>query len=354
MRNLFFLLAIIFFSCNEERQFSAEIDKDIELYKVKVRTELFAPQTIHLMGEFLVIQDRKQDEYFLSILDTIEFKELKRFGRQGKGPKEIGIVGFVNKLNSDSLIVYDLTDKEAFLFSIQNLIQGDEAPISTFHLKDDKGPSLCNSLIYSRKNNCFIGSGVHFEGRYAKYQMDGNCVKYFINYPELGFETENPLSEAVAFQSTLCQNKDGVLFASSSKGVVDLLKVEDTEIVLLERLLLYNSEMKNMGNIEIEGENIPNIATSSQSIVGIDNFHFQCSENSIYFLFSKIPINEFITNHKPPSYTEIYSISWNGDIKYRYKLDKDVKGFAGSFDKNYAYFLGLDDNLEPTLFKGYL
>ena len=357
LRIFIFLIAILNISCATQEN-NVVLEKferknAITIEKEEILKDQFDPEAIYLMDSVIVLDSRGLDNYLFSIIDTSSFKELARFGLQGKGPLEIGVPGFFDKINSDSILVGDLTDYNVYLFSIKNILKGNLLPLKVYNTRNSKGNVMSNSLLMMN-NNEIIGAGIHAEGRYALYDETGMIKNYFVEYPKLEFTSENPLLQAMAYQSVICKQTNGNLFASLSHGIIDILEYKSSNILLKKRFEHYKDEMKNTGNVDIDGIVIPTVATSIKSIVGFEDNHFQATTTSIYSLFSSRTQEEFEEHHSRRLFSDLLVFDWNGNAQVHYQFDKEVFGFAVSENNKDIFFLAYNKEGETIIIKAKL
>jgi hypothetical protein len=70
------------------------------------------------MDDVIVLSSRGQDDYLFCIIETTAFKELARFGLQGKRAFEIGVMGSINKINRTKIFNRISVNKNECFFVI--------------------------------------------------------------------------------------------------------------------------------------------------------------------------------------------------------------------------------------------
>ncbi len=355
---LFFLLLILNSSCGQEK--NIVLDKfenkvSIVIQREKKLKDQLDPKSIYLMDSVIVLNSRGVDDCLFSIIDTVEFKEIARFGLQGKGPLEIGAIGAISRINGDSILVTDMADKDTYLFSVKNVLKGNLAPINVYHTKNKKTSIWCTSLTMMGIDNTIIGTGIHAEGRYAVYDETGFVKNFYIEYPKLELPSTNDLLQAMAFQSVICKQKGDDLLASLSHGTIDILEYKQASgINLKKRSEFYGDEMKFTGNAKSNDVVYPTVATSIKSMIGFEGFHFQSTKTSIYSLFSSRSAGDFIELHSRPFFTDLITLDWDGNPQNHYSLNKEVFGFAISDDNEKVFFLAYNEDGEIIILKAQL
>ncbi|MBI9065417.1 MAG: hypothetical protein JEZ14_25760 [Marinilabiliaceae bacterium] len=353
------IVTILISSCSGQQNHKAVLDRFNQKKRIAIEKEsslntVLNPKSIRLMNDVLLIKSVGTDDYLMSVIDTSDFKELARFGSQGKGPNEIGVMGFINKLSNDLVLVSDLSDFNNYLFSIQNILSGDLAPSRVFKVKNKKeGVNSCLDFIYLNSGKNIVGTGIHGEGRYALYDEDGVLVNYYIEYPQLeNIKSDNELLQAITFQAALTQPKENRYFASLSRGVIDILEYSpELGINLVTRKKYYKDKLKYCGNTMYAGVEYPLVATTSKSIIGFEGDHFESNSKYIYSLFSDKKYEDFKERHSKPQYMDLVTFDWNGDPHTHYQLDREVIGFAVSDDNKTVFFLAYNEEGEPVVLK---
>ncbi|MGV8829623.1 MAG: BF3164 family lipoprotein [Breznakibacter sp.] len=354
------LIAITFalFSCNMSKKDEFFLDtcpqKQLIVFeKEYLLNDILDPKCIHLLNGVLIIESRGSDNNLISVIDTSNFNEIARFCKQGKGPNEVGVMGFVCKINEDSVVVSDFSDFENYVFSIQNVLNGSSEPSSVFKAKNKHGATLGLDFIGLNSSKKIVATGIHAEGRYALYDENGSLQNYYIDYPQLeNIESENELLQAMTFQAALSQLKDNRYFASLSRGVIDIVEYsEEKGISLVARKEYYKDQLKLFGDINRSGVAYPTVSTSSESIVGFEGYHFQSSDEYIYCLFSPKKFSHFKARHSKPFFNDLVTLDWRGEPQTHYHFERDVFGFAVTNDNRTVFFLAYNRDGEPVILK---
>ena len=356
------LIVIINISCNLQKRKSFiemfEQAPPIIIQKEEKLVEQLDPTAIYLMNDVLFLHSRGTDNNLFSIIDTSNFKEIVRFGVQGRGPMEIGLCGFISKINPDSILILDVTDYEVYLYSIKNIIKGNLLPSKVFRTKKNSNDYVkCNSLnMIGIKNDEIIGTGIFSEGRYALFDSMGLVKDYYVKYPEFkgSAADENPFICAMAYQAFLCKQPKGRLLAGLDYGIMDIIEYyPDKGIQLKYRNEYIKNEMRAEGNFNVDGVSYPSVSHSRKSVVGFDLRHFQGTNKFIYCLYSSLSFEE-IGFHAKLKFKDLLTFNWKGKPQYHYTIDREVYGFSVSDDNKTVYFLSYDDNDEPTIIKAKL
>ncbi len=315
------------------------------------------PKQIYLMNDVIVLQNDDTDEFRFSIIDTVNFELMARFGRQGSGPDEIGAVCGINKINGDTIIVSDV-DMEYYLFSIKKVLSGKSNPIKTFSPFNENGKVICGGVTIVGQFGFIVSTGMFAKGRYGVLDTIGRIFGYYVDYPDLGNidNTNNDsLLQAIAFPSVLCNRNKNNMFASMSDGIIDVAECNPSgEIVLNNRIMFYDTEKKHTRNVNIDGVSIPVVSTYAKAMVGFDGWHFQGTPNSIYCLFSPRAFEEFFGHGTRIVYSDLLSFDWNGRQQIHYSIGRDVVGCAVSDNDSVVYFLAFNENEEPVILKSCL
>lgn len=346
---LFFIAIVLFLftSCNMQKkdfleQFTEKIP--IKIQREEILQGQLDPTAIYLMDDLILLHSRGRDNYLFSIIDTVDFKEISRFGIQGKGPMEIGACGFVSKINNDSILVLDITDYEVYLFSIKKILKGDQLPLTVYRTRNNVGSIKCNSITITDIDHCIIGTGIFPEGRYALIDTTGLITECFVEYPEFKETTDkNPFINVMAYQSIICKQPNGSLLAGVDFEMIDIIECDTNGIHLKNRIEYFKTEMKVTGYHKVKDVSYPSVAYSKKSIIGFEQRHLQGTESFVYCLFSPRTLEE-IGLHAKLLFTDLVTFDWNGVPKIRYILDKEVSGVAISENNRKAYFLSNNEN----------
>jgi len=352
---LFFFL-LISSGCNRENDVLGKYKQEISLtiQREVIINHQLNPKQIYLMNDVIVLQNDDTDGYRFSIIDTVNFQLLARFGCQGSGPNEIGAVCRINKINGDSIIVGDI-DMESYLFSIKKIIEGDLNPIKVYAPTDENGKIRSGSITIIGDVNFVITTGMFAKGRYAILDTTDKIKAYYVAYPEFDNPDNDSLLQALAFQSVLCNRNKDNMFASISNGIIDIAKCKPSgEIVLITRNKYYDTEKKHTRNVSIDGTNIPVVATSVMAMAGFDEWHFQGTANRIYCLFTPKKFENFMGHGERLAYSDLLSMDWNGKQQTHYLIGREVNGCAVSDDDSIVYFLAHNENDDPVILKSYL
>ncbi len=342
----------LFTTCNmQKKDFLEQFTKKIpvEIQREEILRGQLDPTAIYLMDDVILLLSRGMDNYLFSIIDTVDFKEVSRFGIQGKGPMEIGACGFVSKINNDSILVLDITDYEVYLFSIKQILKGKQSPLSIYRTRNNVGSIRCNSITVTDVGHYIIGTGIFPEGRYALFDTTGLITGYYVEYPEFKETTDkNPFINVMAYQSIICKQPNSNLLAGVGFEMIDIIECGTKGIRLKKRTEYFKSEMKVTGYQKVKDVNYPKVAYSKESIVGFEQPHLQGTKTFIYSLFSPRTLKE-VGFHAKLLFTDLVTFDWNGVPKTRYVLDKEVSGFAISENNRKAYFLSNNESGEAVI-----
>jgi|GEM_PF-4198858 len=353
------LLCSLFFfclSCNRENDVLVKYKQEIPLtiQREVIINHQLDPKQIYLMNDVIVLQNDDTDGYRFSIIDTVNFGLLARFGQQGSGPNEIGAVCSINKINGDSILVGDI-DMESYLFSIKRVLTGDLNPIKTYTPYDETGRQSCLSITVVGKESFVVGTGIFAKGRYALLDTADKIKSYYVPYPEFDNPNNDSLLQAVSFQSLLCNQIGGNQFASISNGIIDIAECKSSgEIVLRIRNKYYDTEKKHTRNVNVDGVSMPIVSTSIMAMAGFDEWHFQGTTKFIYCLFTPQKFEDYIKHGERLAYNDLLSMDWNGKEQTHYIIGRNVNGCAVSDDDRIVYFLAHNENDDPVILKSNL
>lgn len=197
MRNLSILVLIVqaLLSCTEK----------IEVERMSISPSIISDELVtSFPGDFLVYENELvwvnpfSQENFVHVVDKKSGEEKIAFGNLGGGPDEV-FTPFVSKAGNDGILIFDLQMNKTLLFSLDNLLSGNTAPIKRGHVQPTEN---VNELVYIEDNKYILHTLNDMPFLLVNHTDESSY--YFGYFPlELAEEVTNKQS---CFQGTVLYN----------------------------------------------------------------------------------------------------------------------------------------------------
>lgn len=305
-------------------------------HKVLIReNQLQDPWDILLLDSILVVANEKGEPLLETY--TLEGVRLTSFLSKGNGPKEILMVGNLQKsIQKKKMLVYDLFKKKFMKYDLSSKSHEVKLDTTFNYLRQ-----LEDSIVIFDKlfitNNYIIGESRSPEGRIALMNQDGSLIRYGGEYPR---KTETRISDfenANLYASGFTLKKDGSMLALATytAGMIDVYSIK------------YDSIISNWSYHEFLPEHLYIIEMGETFRAAITNetrygyADIESTDRFVYTLFSGRKVKE-----KDYSFGSIIRIfDWNGSMGLELHSDINLRRITVSEDNQFIYAIakGKDD-----------
>ncbi|MEA4887487.1 MAG: BF3164 family lipoprotein [Bacteroides graminisolvens] len=335
-RKSIYLLAVIFilWGCNERN-----CDKDFFCNKTKIdykllirENQLQDPWDILLLDSTLVVANEKGEPLLETY--TLEGSRLTSFLSKGNGPKEILMIGNLQKsIQKKKLLVYDLFKKKFMQYDLGSTSHEVKLDTTFNYLKQLEDSIVIFDKLFITKNY-IIGESRSPEGRIALMNQDGSLIRYGGEYLR---KTETKISDfenANLYASGITVKKDGSMLALATytAGMIDVYSIKNNSIILNWN---YHEFLPEHLYIIEMGETF-RAAITDETRYGYADI--ESTDKLVYALYSGRKVKE-----KDYSFGSIIRIfDWNGSIGLELHSDINLRRITVSEDNQYIYAIAKD------------
>jgi hypothetical protein len=334
-----FVIFTFIFSCKEYDQMYSNKDiifyddadfKDAKSLKsknlVSISDSLFSPTETEIIGDYLVLLDRKSKKPF-HVVNLLNKEYIGAYGNSGQGPGEVLIPWKISNLNN-TLITYDVGGKKILGFDIDSLINNSS---SKFEKKiNEKG--ICSSVALV-ENDIFYTSELESKSRLTKLDtLNGNISTYGSLLYNSRQVADHNLGQAC--RSNMSSLKDKIVI---SYILAPYLEIYDIKNDTWKHILT----MDNFAPIfteELVGD-YKKFKTKKETRLGF--LDISMTDKYIYMLYS----GEVMHDHKNDVGNTILVFDYQGNPQTQYKLDKFITTFQ-VYNDNLIYAINKDVRAE--------
>lgn len=296
--------------------------------KIDIQNAVFGmPLEVVIHDTILIVIDRFQNYHF-SLIDIKNRKLITRFGKEGRGPKEILSPSNLNINYAKAELEFsDITDRYITI-SLDNLNNKDfSLRFSTQNL-DIKRNNVQNSIWFPAINK-HIANGMFIQGKYAIINTDGVITDYWGSLPNSPYlNSIDNFTLCDAYQGIIKSRPDGTMIAQASLtcDLIDVINAKGD----ISRFQTYDPEIKLIDGI---------IATSRNSPYGFRSL--SVTDNYIYALYSGRSFNEY---QMAAQFCEIlFVFDWNLVPVCSYNLPVETLSLAASPCDSKLYCIGMGE-----------
>lgn len=353
---VFVLLIISLISCYNTANWGSKINNTEDLLKsfkneTEIKSEVFIsdsvnllrPFTLSIIGNYLFIEEiLKPNNKFYAIYDIESKRYIGDFMSRGKGPNEF-IRLKAGRFNNDTIMILDVFNKEALLFSKNKIELCDEKPDRKFRLNIDKEGDLITGFLWLDSMNQLICNGQFANGCLHRFDENGKWLGYFGSYPEtssnkeidnyqLGFVFGTDASLGANHQM---KNK----FACSERYA---LSIYEKSLNSFEKIFETQWNASSIVDATYK-DGRPYVLRKADDIVGSGNI--ASNEKYFFFPFSEYSHREVMKQGIENYYKQILVFDWEGTPIVKMKPDKTIH-FPLEIDKNgeFLYSIHTDIN----------
>ena len=338
-----FLLLIISLSCSNLNNKNDNI-KQIEHFEeekvlsgktIGLNNYFKNPQSCDFLDSMLMIID-KGTENAINFVSLDNYSIIASYGNRGKGPAEfVNAPSSFNQISLDKKHIFILEwDKARFSkYNIDSMMNNkDYFPDRFFVAPPELG--LVYGMLFVN-DTLLIGTSQNGKGRLFKWNIKNNQLNYFpwIPKPE---KKVIPQALAQLYYERIAIKPDH-RYIVSSMDYFNRIDIFTNELELFKTLLFskQTNPLSEYKDNTIYWNNIVNY-------FGPDIF---VTNNYIYALYKGFTDKEF--NEKPSTVikSQIQIFDWNGNAKYRLKLDRFIYPFTVDEKNKIVYGI---DYLNPT------
>lgn len=311
---------------------------EVSSTKLVSSNSLFRVRELLLVDDILLAKDQELD-YSYKLIDVTQDRFLKKFGKLGEGPCELGDFASISRSGKigDKLGVFEFQSGKYQEFLINGLLDSVENPACIpFNGRFDSGIRNISKI----RNSVFVGTS--FGAKPYVLLKETKAIQSVGEYPfQDQFDKIDPMTLALANQVKLFKHptKPYILSASYSSFNMDILELDQEEKLRIKKSLHFwptefedNSNGSSFGATIKKDNRFGNISTS-------------VSNNYIYVLFNDKPW-EF---QFPLKSNQVLVYDWDGNSVKIIELDREISMLAVHQDDD--YLIGYLDDGNANLFR---
>ena len=337
-----FLLLMILISCNENipKHNLEELDIVQSVFLTEpeiVVADLFStPSDIISSDSLVIFCDRRSKDMIQVYSENGQF--ITGLLQNGRGPGEsTNILKISNGANHS--IYATVANETIFVYNLKKVMEGNTLPDNIIALPNGSYAfssiaALDSSLFYVGKNIANIGAN---QTLYCLYNLKSEQMSYFGSLPEEDTNTDNyPVKDNTI--QTIYQGEP-LSRPDNKKVIVPFYYSVGFEIVDVPGKKVDISKFYTMPDVDII--TLPEIGINAvkrkeSSWVGF--LDVKCTQEFFYLLYSGKTFGE-------PTYSSgncILKYDWDGNLKVKYILDRNISSFCLSSEEN--AFLCVSEN----------
>jgi len=300
--------------------------------------KLSTPLQIMVFDSLLLIHDQFEhngESFFFSFINRFSGKEVKLFGREGRGPDEFLFPGYISRIPGRNDVI-GINNRKLFSF----------VEVSVKKVLDDSLPAAVSqidelhtdySMVGRVENDRIIGTGFFDDGRYAVSNQESEMIEVGISYPfEEKFENTTRKQLGMPYQSNfrLHPEKPMLVSATVFAANLDVISFYNDKLKIEKQIhtnypLFENESNSQMLSAKILPENLGGYRD------------LDVSKAFIYTLYSGVKRKEGLSKYS--SGDRVLIFDWEGNAYKQLNLDKTAIKLAVSPDDQYMYTISLNE-----------
>ncbi|WP_421978326.1 BF3164 family lipoprotein [Roseivirga seohaensis] len=299
--------------------------------KIQINEVLY-PESIHLIGDLVVIMDQKSD-YAVHFFKLSDWSLIAQYGTRGDGPAEVQTLKFhgqsVKENNETYLWFSDFKTFQLKKISLSGMISNiDTEPVITYKLPPEL--AMIYKDIYAISKTEFIGtvegdviaySGDPKAGRFFHLNINDKSIKWIPNFPEQKLqEPKDKLGYLYSSKTTFNNNTHQIASGMSyfdRIDIVDVMKGKALTVVQEDNVIVREVDLRH-----------------PSTLIPPDTKHYYklgySTDRFVYFLYSVTTPqqgsdfwNGLISNY--PN-IQLHVFDWQGNAVYQAEFDKPSLG----------------------------
>ncbi len=271
---------------------------------------------------------------FFHIKPTASRQTLLRFGNKGQGPNEFLMPHSIQRMNNQTIGIFDISSKTFNEFQIPNEQE---------ELKIDRKTEIKSSLYQVIKTsfNQYIGLSIK-KDMFLLMDSTGTPVNTFFEYPYKDNSERELAFRAHAYQGTLTANpsKNKFVYSSFQGEIIHFYTIEKNNIKLINKI------EKEYPLYRKRDDNYEGVIVDKNNTVGYISTY--ATDQFVYAIFSGIKTSELKSINFEGQILRIFD--WDGTLVKEYGLDVPCSYLCVSDDDSKIWAVASNPNITTVLF----
>lgn len=325
------------------RIFNNEIKLNVEIY-INDSIHLLNPFNIKIINDYILIQDiGNTSDGFVSVYDMTNKRFIGKMFSHGKGPNEfLGLR--MNSYGNDTLLALDPFKKSAQLFGVNNIKTCNSKPNRIINFQSpNKGEQIDQCYFFENKLIC---SGQFQKGRFQIYDIKGNFLNEFDEYPQVNFGKKqiDNLQLGFIFGAGVSFSKNSQMskiacIGSSTLSIYDYNKIKNE----FTKDFFVQWFSPKLGEATYK-DGKPYVTSSAKGCM-VGAGYIASYDKYIYFPFSTYSLYNIIKEGIDDPLKYIFVTNWDGVPVAKLVLDKPIR-FPLEIDKDGKYLYSIHTDLK--------
>ncbi len=303
-----------------------------------LKDQLIKPSGILLVGDFLIVKERRSDQ----VLHVINLKKEEYTGifvNKGEGAREIKSAWAMSKIDETSFIISDVRQRKYLCYTIDDLVNS-STPFKEGRL-EQRG--FTNTIFYNKNLGKLFYTG-QFSEDFLMLEKDlksGNVTGYGTLLDDASYASNSIVVKNHLSHATSSSNFDNTFFVFAYRNA-PIIENFDYKTNKLKTIVLPNSNEPIYKAIKNDSGIISTVAVLDETI-----FHFNdvfMTDKYIYALYKGNTFKNWNKRHNSVVY--VFDLELN-PIK-KYNLDIEILSFEIK-DDAILYGLDIKTDIYPSI-----